>query len=136
MWGFVGYGFMVFFVGFVVSCIYFCFFGSVRWKDVNYYLCFVMYVVYNIIVLVIGFRFEFNNNGKMDIYEINEGVIKDDSYESKEEVESGIRGIIVGFIFFVWLRYVMFLVIVFYVGIMMGFIWVFFFWYLKDLGGI
>lgn len=51
-------------------------------------------------------------------------------------IGSGNWGIIVGFMLLIWLRYVMFLVIVFYVGIIMGFIWVFLFWYLKDLGGI
>lgn len=70
MWGFVGYGFMVFLIGVVVSKIYLCFFGSVRRKDVNYYLCFVMYVVFNIIVLVVGLRFEFGKNGKLNNKEI------------------------------------------------------------------
>lgn len=135
MWGSVGYGSMAFLVGSAVSRTHLCPPGSARRKDVNYYPCFAMYVVYNIIALVIGSRFEFNNNGKTDTHETNEEATKDDSHESKEEAESGTRGIIAGLILLARPRHAMFLVTAFYVGITMGFIRVFLFWHLKDLGG-
>ena len=137
MWGSVGYGSMAFLVGSAVSRTHLCPRGSARQKDVNYYPCFAMYVVYNIIALVIGTRFEFNNNSKTDTHESNEGAssTKDDSHGSKEEAESGTRGIIAGLILLTRPRHAMFLVTAFYVGITMGFIRVFLFWHLKDLGG-
>ena len=137
MWGSVGYGSMAFLVGSAVSRTHLCPPGSARRKDVNYYPCFAMYVVYNIIALVIGSRFEFNNNGKTDTHETNEGATstKDDCHESKEKAEGGTRGIIAGLILLTRPRHAMFLVTAFYVGITMGFIRVFLFWHLKDLGG-
>lgn len=137
MWGSVGYGSMAFIVGSAVSRTHLCPPGSARRKDVNYYPCFAMYVVYNIIALVIGSRFEFNNNGKTDTEETNEGAtsLKDDSHQSKEKAEGGSRGIIAGLILLTRPKHAMFLVTAFYVGITMGFIRVFLFWHLKDLGG-
>lgn len=137
MWGSVGYGSMAFLVGSAVSRTHLCPPGSARRKDVNYYPCFAMYVVYNIIALVIGTRFEFNNNGKTNNQETNEGpaTTKDDFHQSKDEAESGNRGIIAGLILLTRPRHAMFLVTAFYVGITMGFIRVFLFWHLKDLGG-
>ena len=137
MWGSVGYGSMAFMVGSAVSRTHLCPPGSARRKDVNYYPCFAMYVVYNIIALVIGSRFEFSNNGKTDTQETNEGAtsIKDDGHQSKNKAESGTRGIIAGLILLTRPRHAMFLVTAFYVGITMGFIRVFLFWHLKDLGG-
>ena len=137
MWGSVGYGSMAFIVGSAVSRTHLCPPGNARRKDVNYYPCFAMYVVYNIIALVIGSRFEFNNNGKTDTEETNEGAtsLKDDSHQSKEKAEGGSRGIIAGLILLTRPKHAMFLVTAFYVGITMGFIRVFLFWHLKDLGG-
>lgn len=137
MWGSVGYGSMAFLVGSAVSRTHLCPPGSARRKDVNYYPCFAMYVVYNIIALVIGSRFEFNNDGKTDAQETNESATstKDEGHQSKEEAESGARGILAGLILLTRPRHAMFLVTAFYVGITMGFIRVFLFWHLKDLGG-
>lgn len=137
MWGSVGYGSMAFLVGSAVSRTHLCPPGSARRKDVNYYPCFAMYVVYNIIALIIGSRFEFNKNGKANNQETNEGAgsTKEDSHQSKDQEESGTRGIIAGLILLTRPRHAMFLVTAFYVGITMGFIRVFLFWHLKDLGG-
>lgn len=137
MWGSVGYGSMAFLVGSAVSRTHLCPPGSARRKDVNYYPCFAMYVIYNIIALLIGSRFEFNNNGKTNNQETNEGAVstKDDFDQSKDEAESGNRGIIAGLLLLTRPRHAMFLVTAFYVGITMGFIRVFLFWHLKDLGG-
>lgn len=137
MWGSVGYGSMAFLVGSAVSRTHLCPPGSARRKDVNYYPCFAMYVIYNIIALVIGSRFEFNNNGKTNNQETNEGAVstKDDFHQSEDEAESSNRGIIAGLILLTRPRHAMFLVTAFYVGITMGFIRVFLFWHLKDLGG-
>lgn len=137
LWGSVGYGSMAFFIGAAVSRTHLCPPGSARRKDVNYYPCFAMYVVYNIIALVIGSRFEFNNNGKTNTHETDEGAVstKDDPRQSKDEAKSGTRGIIAGLMLLTRPRHAMFLVTAFYVGITMGFIRVFLFWHLKDLGG-
>ena len=134
MWGSIGYGSMAFLVGAAVSRTHLCPPGSARRKDVNYYPCFAMYVVYNTIALVIGSRFEFNNNGKTSNQE-TDGSAKSTKDETKEKANSGTRGIIAGLLLLTRPRHAMFLVTAFYVGITMGFIRVFLFWHLKDLGG-
>lgn len=137
LWGSVGYGSMAFLIGAAVSRTHLCPSGSARRKDVNYYPCFAMYVVYNVIALVIGWRFDFNNNDKPNTGGTNEGAASTDDGlpESKEETKSSSRGIIAGLKLLTRPKHAMFLVTAFYVGITMGFIRVFLFWHLKDLGG-
>lgn len=106
-------------------------------KDVNYYPCFAMYVVFNIIALVVGSRFEFGKNGKPNNKETggDPKTTEDNARQSKETTGSGNRGIIAGLMLLTRPRHAMFLITAFYVGITMGFIRVFLFWHLKDLGG-
>lgn len=137
MWGSVGYGSMAFLIGAAVSRTHLCPPGSARKKDVNYYPCFAMYVVFNIIALVVGSRFEFGKNGKPNNKETggDPKTTEDNARQSKETTGSGNRGIIAGLMLLTRPRHAMFLITAFYVGITMGFIRVFLFWHLKDLGG-
>jgi len=137
LWGSVGYGSMAFLIGAAVSRTHLCPPGSARRKDVNYYPCFAMFVVYNVIALVIGSRFDFNNNDKPKNDDTTkEAASTDDELsQSKEETKNSGKGIIAGLKLLTQPKHAMFLVTAFYVGITMGFIRVFLFWHLKDLGG-
>ena len=137
LWGSVGYGSMAFLIGAAISRTHLCPPGSARRKDVNYYPCFAMFVVYNVIALVIGSRFDFNNNGKPITDDSNKGTASgdDEPAENKNATKSSNRGVIAGLKLLTRPKHAMFLVTAFYVGITMGFIRVFLFWHLKDLGG-
>ena len=139
LWGSVGYGSMAFLIGAAVSRTHLCPPGSARRKDVNYYPCFVMYIIFNAIALVIGSRFDFNSNNKTKNDNNDEGAtsIDDELPQSQrtEEPKTGSKGIIAGLKLITQPKHAMFLVTAFYVGITMGFIRVFLFWHLKDLGG-
>lgn len=136
LWGSVGYGSMAFLIGTAISRTHLCPPGSARRKDVNYYPCFAMFVVYNIIALVIGSRFNFNNNNKPDTKDTDEDkVATNDTPANDDETKRSDQGIIAGLKLLTRPRHAMFLVTAFYVGITMGFIRVFLFWHLKDLGG-
>lgn len=137
LWGSIGYGSMAFLIGAAVSRTHLCPQGSVRRKDVNYYPCFAMYVVYNTVALVIGTRFDFNNKGKLERgHNGKETTSKDEeSSQRKEEIQTNSKEIIAGLKLLTQPKHAMFFTTAFFVGITMGFIRVFLFWHLKDLGG-
>ena len=139
LWGSIGYGSMAFLIGAAVSRTHLCPPGSARRRDVNYYPCFVMYVIYNLIALVIGIRFDFNNNNKTKNGHDDEGATSIDDKlpqsQRMEETKTSGKGVIAGLKLLTQPKHAMFLVTAFYVGITMGFIRVFLFWHLKDLGG-
>ena len=137
LWGSIGYGAMAFTVGAAVSRTHLCPPGSERKKDVNYYPCFAMFVMCNLIALIIGSRFQFKspqNGADGD----EEGPSKNEEGPNKNEDDPSPRnkrGVIAGLKLITQPQHAMFLMTAFYVGITMGFIRVFLFWHLKDLGG-
>lgn len=139
LWGSIGYGSMAFLIGAAISRTHLCPPGSARRKDVNYYPCFAMYVVCNTIALVIGTRFDFDNGGKKyDAHkDTPDAAQKEDVELSRPEDETKTNGkaILAGLKLLTRPKHAMFIATAFYVGITMGFIRVFLFWHLKDLGG-
>ena len=126
LWGSIGYGSMAFLVGSAVSRIHLCSPGNSAKKDVNYYPCFVVFVLFNLVALVVGTRLEFDKRKETP------------SSDQDEETKAATRektGIAAGLSLLVTPRFAMFLGTAFFVGITMGFIRVFLFWHLKDLGG-
>lgn len=139
LWGSVGYGSMAFLIGAAISRTHLCPPGSARRKDVNYYPCFVMYIVYNTIALVIGTRFDFNNGGKKDnAHKDTPGAAQKDDAElprSENKTNTNGKAILAGLKLLTRPKHAVFIATAFYVGITMGFIRVFLFWHLKDIGG-
>ena len=139
LWGSIGYGSMAFLIGAAISRTHLCPPGSARRKDVNYYPCFVMYVVYNTIALVIGTQFDFNSGGRKDNADKDTPAAaqKEDGEPSRSEDETNTNGkaILAGLKLLTRPKHAMFIATAFYVGITMGFIRVFLFWHLKDIGG-
>ena len=126
LWGSIGYGLMAFVVGSGVSRTHLCSPGSAKRKDVNYYPCFVVFVIFNLIALVIGSRFDFDK--KRDVPNPATEPATSRPAEDKKGILAGLRLLVTP-------RFAMFLGTAFFVGITMGFIRVFLFWHLKDLGG-
>lgn len=132
LWGSIGWGSMAFLVGAAVSRTHLCPPGSAKRKDVNYYPCFVAYGIFMLTALGIGFKLKFDDRPVDEKEKIEE---EEKEAEKHDYVKSKSKGIMKGIRILMTPRHTMFLVTVFVVGICMGFIKVFLFWHLKDLGG-
>lgn len=133
LWGSIGWGSMAFLVGAAVSRTHLCPPGSAKRKDVNYYPCFVAYGIFMLTALGIGFKLKFDDRTVEEKDRIDEE--EEEEVEKHDYVKSKTKGIMEGIRVLMTPRHTMFLVTVFVVGICMGFIKVFLFWHLKDLGG-
>ena len=120
LWASIGWGVAALSVGALVSKIPLCPHvnsNSVAGPNVNYFPCFYAYMILKLLALMSGLRIDFSNNVEKDVE------------DKKTKCVQAALPLIFS------LKYITFLLITLYSGIMLSLVIGFVFWHLEDLGG-